>query len=161
MSPNIDLLDRPTVPAGSDHYFPTCFRLYIRTSVPTFQNIAKQNNLREKIMIAASGTVGLAEWIIDDACLVVHILSIWHIPSLQHKMSSALSNKLIYSANPQLRPIVVIIVFTHVVRSYVRVRPHFSKSGKTKQTSLVARLWVWPSGSPVLCLRFCPKLLKL
>ena len=46
---------------------------------------------------------------------------------------------------------VVIIVFAHVVG------PHFSKSlskqNKRKQCSLLARLWVWPSGSlmtPVL-----------
>ena len=37
----IDPLGRPTVPAGSDH----CFRTHVsvRTSVYTFQNIAKQN----------------------------------------------------------------------------------------------------------------------
>ena len=39
---------------------------------------------------------------------------------------------LIHSAAPQSRP-VVIIVFTHVVRPYLR--PHFSKSNKTKQIS--------------------------
>ena len=37
---------------------------------------------------------------------------------------------LIHSANPQPRP-VGIIVFAHVVYPYVR--PHFSKSSKTKQ----------------------------
>ena len=53
---------------------------------------------------------------------------------------------------------VVIIVFAHVVCT--SVRPHFSKSSKTKQIirkkySLLARLWVWPRGSlmtPVSCL---------
>ena len=39
---------------------------------------------------------------------------------------------LIHSANPQPRP-VVIIVFTHIVRT--SVRPHFSNSNKTKQFS--------------------------
>ena len=39
---------------------------------------------------------------------------------------------LIHSAVPQSRP-VLISVFTHVVRTYVRL--HFSKSTKTKQIS--------------------------
>ena len=42
----------------------------VRPSVLTFQNIAKQNKCRVKIMIATSGTLGLAEGIIDDTCLV-------------------------------------------------------------------------------------------
>ena len=67
-----DPLGRPTLPAGSDHYFRTCFRP--SASVPTFQNIAKQNKCRLKIMIAISGgTVGLAEWIIDDTYLISNL----------------------------------------------------------------------------------------
>ena len=42
--------------AGSDHYFHNC---------------AKQNNFQVKIVIATGGTVGLAEGIIDDTCLVI------------------------------------------------------------------------------------------
>ena len=60
-----------------------------------------------------------------------------------------LHSLLIHSANPQSRP-VGIIVFEHVVHTYVRVRPHFSnlaKQNNRKQCSLLARLWVWPSGS--------------
>ena len=66
---------------------------------------------------------------------------------------------LIHEADPESRP-VVIIVFAHVVRSYVRqyVRPSVptfqnKMNFKRKQCSLLARLWVWPSGSlitPVL-----------
>ena len=41
----------------------------VRPSFPTFQDIAKQNKTRLKIMIAIGWTVGLAEWIIDDICL--------------------------------------------------------------------------------------------
>ena len=48
---------------------------------------------------------------------------------------------LIHSANPKSRP-VAIVVFAHVVRPY----PLF-KSSKRKQSSLLAWLWVWPSGS--------------
>ena len=55
---------RPTVMAGSDHYFRTCC-LYVRPSVPTFQNLAKQNKVQAKIVISTGGTVGLAEWIIS------------------------------------------------------------------------------------------------
>ena len=54
---------------------------------------------------------------------------------------------LIHSADPKSR-LVGIIVFAHVVRPHL-----FSKSSKTKQCSLLARMWVWPSGSlmtPVL-----------
>ena len=54
---------------------------------------------------------------------------------------------LIHSANPQSRP-VVITVFAHAVRP--SIRPHFSNLAKQcnrKQWSLLARLWVWPSGS--------------
>ena len=52
---------------------------------------------------------------------------------------------LIHEADPQSRP-VVIIVFVHVVRPSV---PTFqNKTNVTrKQCSLLARLWVWPSGS--------------
>ena len=52
-----------------DHYFRTCFC----PSVLTFQNIAKQNKHRMKIMIATGGIVGLAEGIIDDTCLVLNV----------------------------------------------------------------------------------------
>ena len=61
---DIDPRGRPTVTAGSDHYFRTCC-LYIRPSVPTFQNLAKQN-VQARIVIATGGTVDLAGWIIDD-----------------------------------------------------------------------------------------------
>ena len=42
-------------------------QISVRTSMcPTFQNIAKQNKRCMKIMLNTGGTVGLAEWIIDD-----------------------------------------------------------------------------------------------
>ena len=46
--------------------------LSVRPSIPTFQNLAKQNKVQA---IATGGTVGLAEWIIDDS----HILFKFHI----------------------------------------------------------------------------------
>ena len=52
----IDPLDRPTVTAGSDYCFWT-YRPYVRPS-PLF-------------MFATGETVGLAEWIIDETCLVL------------------------------------------------------------------------------------------
>ena len=57
-------------------------------------------------------------------------------------------NFLIHSAKPQSRPI-GIIVFAHVVRTSVHPFPLFksSKRKQRKQCSLLARLWVWPSGS--------------
>ena len=43
---------RPTVTADSDHY--------IRTSVPSFQNLAIQNNFQAKTMFITGETMGLA-----------------------------------------------------------------------------------------------------
>ena len=62
---------RPTVNAGSDHYFHTCHLsgLYFH---PRFQNLAKFN-FQVKIVTATCGTVGLAEWIIFVPPIVVHI----------------------------------------------------------------------------------------
>ena len=59
----IDPLGQPKVMAGRDHCFCTC-----RPSTRTFQNLAKQN--KAKTMFATGVTMGLAEWIIDDTCLV-------------------------------------------------------------------------------------------
>ena len=47
----------------------TIFTHVVRSSVPTFQYLAKQNNFQVKRVITTSSTVGLAEGIIDDACL--------------------------------------------------------------------------------------------
>ena len=41
--------------------FARVFCLSVRTSVPTFQNLAKQNNFQGKIVIATGGTVRLVE----------------------------------------------------------------------------------------------------
>ena len=64
--PIFDPRGRPTITADSDQYFRTCCPS-VRPSVPTFQNLTKQNNFQARIVIAAGGTVGLAEWIIDDS----------------------------------------------------------------------------------------------
>ena len=37
---------------------------------PNFQNLAKQNEFQVKTMFTTNETVGLAEWIINDTCLV-------------------------------------------------------------------------------------------
>ena len=66
-----------------DHYFRTCClsaaRSSVRPSVPTFQNLAKQNNLQAIIVIATGGNVGLAEWIIDGT----HVLHVLLVITLQ------------------------------------------------------------------------------
>ena len=46
------------------------FTHVVRPSVPTFQNLAKQNKFQAKTMFTTGKTVGLAEWIINDICLV-------------------------------------------------------------------------------------------
>ena len=67
---------------------------------------------------------------------------------------------MIHEVDPQSR-LLVIIDFAHVVLSYVRPSVPTSQNKtnfQLKQWSLLARLWVWPSGSlmkPVLlCLSF-------
>ena len=50
--------------------------LSVRTYVPTFQNLAKQNKFQAKTMFTTGETVGLAEWIIDDTCLFVLFYSV-------------------------------------------------------------------------------------
>ena len=40
----------------------------VRPFVPTFENLANQNNFQVKTMFTTGETVGLAEWIIDDTC---------------------------------------------------------------------------------------------
>ena len=58
-------------------YYKTNMKKFIHSANPhvvtacrnhCFQNLAKQNNV--KTMFATGETVGLAEWIIDDTCLV-------------------------------------------------------------------------------------------
>ena len=44
------------------------FEHVVRPSVSTIQNLAKLNKV--KTIFATGETVGLAEWIIDDTCLV-------------------------------------------------------------------------------------------
>ena len=75
----IDPLGQPRVTAGRDHCLNTC-----RPSVPTFQNLAKQNKFQAKTMFTTGENVGLAEWIIDDTCLVLWVfLLLRHIFILQ------------------------------------------------------------------------------
>ena len=62
---------------------------------------------------------------------------------------------LIHEADPQSGR-VVIIVFAHVARSYVRPSPFQNKTNfKRKQCSLLAKLWVWPGGSLMTPVLFC------
>ena len=74
ISISIDPLGRPTATAGRDHCFCTC-RPFVRPSVrPHF---SKQN----KAITMFGETVDLAEWIIDDTCLVFlcfgYVQTIW------------------------------------------------------------------------------------
>ena len=55
-----DPLGQTTVTAGSDHCFRTCCPSvcpYIRPSVPTFQNLAKQNQFQAKTMFTTRETL--------------------------------------------------------------------------------------------------------
>ena len=55
----------PRVPAGSDHYFYT--ECPSRPSIPKLQNQAT---------ITAGRDCGLAEWIIDDSCLIIFLFCV-------------------------------------------------------------------------------------
>ena len=61
-----DPLGQPTVTAGKDQII---FAHVVRTS-SVRPHISKQNKFQAKTMLATGETVGLAEWIIDDTCLV-------------------------------------------------------------------------------------------
>ena len=50
------------------------FAHVVRPPVPTFQNLAKQNNFQAKTMFTTDETLGLAEWIIDDTCILLLFL---------------------------------------------------------------------------------------
>ena len=50
----------------------TIFARGVCKSVPTFQNLVSQNNFQVNAT-DGTGTVGLAEWIIDDSCIFDHL----------------------------------------------------------------------------------------
>ena len=52
--------------AGSDRYFHTCFRPYVRSHFSKYRKTLR-------IMIVSSGTVGLAEGLIDDTHVLYFI----------------------------------------------------------------------------------------
>ena len=64
----IDPRGRLTVMASSDNCFCTC-----RPSV--HPHFLKQFKFQVKTMFPTGKTVGLAQWIIDDTCLVLHYLA--------------------------------------------------------------------------------------
>ena len=86
-------------------------------------------------------------------CKTLTAMSRWSCSGKGWRNCRSLYILLIHSANPKSGPVGV-IVFAHVVRPYVRT--HFlnlEKQNNRKQCSLLAWLWVWPSGSlmtPVL-----------
>ena len=74
----IDPFGRPTVTAGRDNCFPTCRPLVCPSVRPHFSKSSKTK--QQKTMFATGETVGLAERIIGDTCLVLIIL-IWKLNS--------------------------------------------------------------------------------
>ena len=73
----VDPRGRPTVTAGSDNYFCTCC-LSVRPSVPTFQNLAKQNKENNDHYWRDCGSGRVDHW--WHPCLVFlifHRLSSW------------------------------------------------------------------------------------
>ena len=62
-----DPLGQPTVTAGRDNCFCTCCPSVLFKTSKTKQ---------QKAMVTTDETVGLAEWIIDDTCLVLLVFVI-------------------------------------------------------------------------------------
>ena len=60
-SSSIDPRGRPTVTAGSDHYF----RAWCPCVYSHFSKSRKKNNFQVRIVIATGRFVGMAKWIID------------------------------------------------------------------------------------------------
>ena len=67
----LDPLDQPTVTTGIDHCFRTC--PFYMSVIAILQNLAKKTNVKRKQCSI------LAEWIIDDTCLV-SFLKIFRTP---------------------------------------------------------------------------------
>ena len=57
------------------------FTYVVRPSIPTFQNLAIQNKFQAKKLFTTGETVGLAEWIMYDTCLVFHYSDIHSYPA--------------------------------------------------------------------------------
>ena len=67
---SIDPLSQPKATAGRDHCFRTCC-----------PSVNSRKTKQQKTMFATGVTMGLAEWIIDDTCLVPVFIGpskIWH-----------------------------------------------------------------------------------
>ena len=62
---HIDPLGQPKVTGGRDHFFRTCCPSVCPS--PLFKS---SKTKQQKTMFATGVTMGLAEWIIDDSCLV-------------------------------------------------------------------------------------------
>ena len=71
-----DPLGQPKVTAGSDRCFCTCCPS-VRPSLLFKSRKTKQ----QKTMFATSLTMGLAEWIIDDTCLVSYYVFLRNLTS--------------------------------------------------------------------------------
>ena len=61
------------------------------TSIPTFQNLAKQNNFQTRIVMATGGTVGLAAWIIDGTMSSFSVLPFSCIYSILEEFPAKIS----------------------------------------------------------------------
>ena len=70
----IDPLSRPTITAESDYCFYICYPdvpPYVRTSVPTFQNLTKQTNFKRKQCLLLVGP-----WVWSSGSLMTPVLYI-------------------------------------------------------------------------------------
>ena len=88
----IDPLDQPKVTAGRDHCFRTCCPS-VRPS-PLFKS---RKTKQQKTMFATGETLGLAEWILDDTCPVVLIVTeslVYHLFAFHTKIEYCVNRKI-------------------------------------------------------------------
>ena len=85
-------LGRPTVMAGSDHYFHTCYpSIRVRPSPP----YSKSRKIKQFSSENSGGIAGLAEGIIDNTCLVISIF-IFNASIISFEKHSELKNSCLF-----------------------------------------------------------------
>ena len=126
----------PTVAPGSDHCFRTCYQSVCPYVL--FKISQNKTNFKRKTMFTTGETVGLAEWIIDDTCRVIHCCC--HFV----RQNLFITNLFLCETQATSKPFWSTWL-THSDHYFHTCRPsvrrHFSKSWISKQFS--SNDWYW------------------
>ena len=154
----IDPRGRPIVTAGRDHCFCTC-RPHIRPSYRTSvrPHFSKQNKLQAKTMFATGQTVGLAEWIIDDTCLVNKLSRFNNLVNLklQRLTYSNISSYFTF-------PVLYLLIFLLAAGKLFYVRFRYLNIIKLHKSA--SNIWVWYGTVRIIdlhMLSYVPRTIKL